>query len=117
MATKKQNFCIFQGDDVVLSVTTTTIEDGDDPQDLTGVSLTWAFSETKDSVALVTKETGDGIEITDAAGGVFEVSIDAADTDGLDPQGYYHEARLTDGAGKTRVIMSGAFTLHSSVTG
>jgi hypothetical protein len=102
------NFEMFQGDDHVLEV---SVQDSNgDPIDLSGSLIDWALAANVSSdQLLIQKNSGaspGGITITDAGGGVFEVLIDAEDTEDLSGL-YYHQSQVIDAEGSVSTIVAG----------
>ncbi len=117
MTHQVQDFSIHAGDDLIIPVTVT--EDGTPtgtPVDITGALLiVWALSTREGTIARVlTKTLGEGIEVTDASGGVFEVTIDTEDTRDLSGR-YQHQARITDSGGSKSTVMSGLVTVDPTI--
>lgn len=110
MTTTAQNFEIYQGDDLALEV---TVKNADGtPKDLTGATIRWALHTTnKAAVPKLSKAISTGIAVTDAAGGVFTVTIARADTAALKAGVYYHEAEITDAASKRATVLTGKATI------
>jgi hypothetical protein len=90
-----------------------TVKDSDDAAvDITGATIKWSLALRRGSeTVLVEKESGDGIEIVDAEDGIFEIAIDAADTEDLGGI-YYHEAELTDSLDRKQTVMVGFLTIE-----
>jgi hypothetical protein len=72
--------------------------------DLTGATIRWglcayAASGAIAEAALLTKSVGSGITVTDAAGGVCQVALSAANTTATPRMSgrYYHELEVTSG--------------------
>lgn len=107
---ENQNATIRVRNDHVLRVT--VLDNDDQPVDITGATIRWQLAGRVGSTSpLVSKATGgQGVEITDAENGVFEVTLDSADTDGLNGT-YYHEAELVDAQGKKQTVMVGEITI------
>lgn len=106
MAAERQNIEFHAGDDKRLEI---TVRDEDDAVvDLTGIeSAKWSLAKTATATPHVTHSLTDGnITVVDAAAGLIYVAIDAADTEGLRGY-YYHEAEITDAAGKVGTIVYG----------
>ena len=102
---------MFAGDSKVLVV---TVRDGAGAVvNITGATLTWEAARSTEETTVISKESGDGISITNPTGGVFEVTLDEADTDDL--QGlYYHEAELTQ-AGDTFTVLTGSLVIERTL--
>ena len=116
MAHQVQNFEIHAGDDLTLQVSVT--DDAGQPVNLTGAQVAWQASRGRadrfSSTAVLAKASGTGITVTDAAGGVFEVDLAAADTAGL-RGAFYHEAKVTDAAGDKSTVFTGTMTVLPSL--
>jgi len=84
-----------------------TVEDSSgDAKDITGSTIKWRlYIDSDTSTAKVSKDTTDGITLTDPTNGVFQISIAAADTSALDPGSYTQECELTDSASKVHTII------------
>jgi hypothetical protein len=82
--------------------------------DLTGAEAEYKVArKLRSKAAPVLSKTSNpaaGIVITDAAGGILEITIDASDTTDLGGE-YYHEAYITDVAGKRARIFEGELTV------
>jgi hypothetical protein len=94
------------GDDLTVAFTVAGLN-------LTGATVRWeAFAweagpkyGVPSATADITKTTGDGIEVTGAEAGEFEVTLVPADTSALAGT-YFHEAQVTVG-GKTYTVARG----------
>lgn len=77
-----------------------TVRDEDNQvQSIDGWSLRWQLQNSAlGSIVYITKttEAGEGVTITDGAGGKCEVAIEADDTEDLLPDVYYHTLWRTD---------------------
>lgn len=90
---RTQNITIDRGEDVVLNVTIYTTDEGTTPQDITGWTLQFNLTKTRDNpTKLVTKA---GTLVTPASG-TARLAIDDTDTDGLASGGYYYDIARTD---------------------
>lgn len=122
MTKTAQDFTMWQGEDLVITVPVTNSAG-------TAVSLTGAtavrwllFSGrnafTQADTASVTKTLGSGIglvNVNDTNDGV-QITIDTADTDDLDPTIYYHECRVVDSSSDEQVVFIGNMYLKKSRT-
>jgi hypothetical protein len=110
MTATSQNFSMYQGDDFTLTV---TVKDAAGAaKNLTGATIKWALHTTnKAAVPKLSKAIGTGIAVTDAAGGVFTVTIARADTAALKAGAYYHEVEITDVASKRATVLTGKATI------
>lgn len=61
---------------------------------ITGATIKWEARRRTGETAVITKTTSSGITITNGAGGIFSVGLDAADTLSLSGN-YIHEAVVT----------------------
>lgn len=98
---------IERGDDETLDITVTNQDTGA-VVDLTGATLKWMTKRRRNDAdvdALITAEIGTGITVTNAAGGVAEVAIAAANTNALTPGAYYWELQSVDAAGKVHTLV------------
>lgn len=103
------NLSFYKGEDVVLTVTMTPATS------IAGWTLQFTLrKQFGDAAALVTKTTGAGITITDAANGVFKVTVASADTAGLDLRAYVYDIQRTDTGSRT-VLTIGNLTLLPEV--
>lgn len=106
-----QNFDMQAGDDKAIDVTVTS--DGmatGTPVDITGATITWTLRRSvENTVALVTKATPGGIQITDGPNGRFTINLADADTAGLLGL-YLHEAVLADVSSNDSTVLNGVAT-------
>lgn len=113
-------FRMYRGENKTFEVTAT--EDGA-ALDLSGAAIYFEvrrFYPTSETVtsegALIEKDTTDGITITNAAGGIFEIEIEAADTNELTPGNYYYGIEfIPSGLAEARVIKQGRFRILADV--
>jgi len=115
MTTTAQNFEIYKGDDLTLQV---TVKNADGTaKDLTGATIKWQLSTGVNATPpLLSKAVGTGITITNAAGGVFEIAIAQSDTASMPAKDtYYHEAEVTDGAGKKSTVLTGTAKVKAAL--
>ncbi|OAI46891.1 hypothetical protein AYO44_10570 [Planctomycetaceae bacterium SCGC AG-212-F19] len=103
------NISFYKGEDVVLTITMAPATA------ITGWSLQFTLrKQFGDATPLVTKTTGAGITITDAANGVFKVTLASADTANLDLRAYVYDIQRTDTGNRT-VLTTGNLTLLPEV--
>lgn len=102
-----QDATVVAGDDLELAVTVT--ENGS-PKDISGATATWALAEARGGAVVLSKDTSAGIAVTDAPAGELTIRLSSAETTGL-AGSYYHECSLTDGAGNTVTVLSGALIM------
>ncbi len=121
MTDTNQDDEFYVNNDRVLKFMLTDDDNSGDPLNLTGFTIVWAMSSISrkgivSSTAVLEKKTGgEGIVITDAAGGLCEVTIDKADTASLAPNAYHHELEVIDGSGLCVVNAVGTLTLLLNV--
>jgi len=86
------------------------------PTDLTNKSVEFGLAEYAGGAPLVEKSTrGNGITVTDAPGGVVEVSLEPSDTDDLGQRGgweYHFEIEVQSGP-TVVTVTRGTLTIHS----
>lgn len=110
MATESDVETYFSGNDAVLHFTATD-EDTGAALDLSGaLALEFALAKSASGTAIIEKDLTDGVNVTDAVAGEFDVIIDAADTELLKGVHYY-EVRLTNAEGKKVTLAYGAFPI------
>ena len=110
-----QDFTLDAGDKAILTI---TVDDGAEPPvavDLSGVAIQWALARDLSIVPVVTKSVGSGIVITDPTNGIFKVTLDPADTEGLCGI-YYHEAEVTDTNSDPSTVTRGTVTIRPTIT-
>lgn len=111
MAETNQDFTIWAGNDVVLRITVEMNED----QVLLGAEIRWWMARSKwAATPLITKALGAGIELTDDSQVAFDVTLDAADTEGLHGA-YYHEAEIIETNGKVSTVTVGSVTIRPTI--
>lgn len=90
---------------------------GTTAQDVTGWSFSWMLKKRAadlDASAVLTKTTGAGITIIDAAAGHVRIAIAKADTDGtVQSKTYVHELKRTD-SGFNVPVVNGLAVLRRS---
>lgn len=97
---------------------TITVTDDGTPRDLSGYTIRMQVrSKHSSETVLLEMTTGNGITITDAAGGVFVVQLTAEQTGALPRvNGYRYDLELEDGAGVVTRLLEGRFTVSPEVT-
>ncbi len=109
MAIKEQNGELWQGYRRVIRIEVANVEHLDDITE-----AKWAMSLDATSSAVLQKTLGSGITQT---GKYLDVLIPAADTVGITPNDYYHEAMIEDAAGNPYPVTVGTLTLHATLLG
>lgn len=105
-------FEMYSGDTRTLTVTVRDTSGA--AVDLTGATARWALAKKVGQAALVSKSTGSGIELTDAANGEFTVTLDPADTADLVGD-YWHEAEVTDSAGRVVTVFQARASIKQDI--
>lgn len=113
MTKDNQNFRMYQGEDKLLEIS--VLDEDGNAKDITGATITWILATSPDAAAAeVTKSTGgSGVSITNAAGGVFQVTLDGSDTTSLEGN-YWHEAEVEDTSGHDNTVTTGYITIKAS---
>jgi hypothetical protein len=106
-----QDFDMFAGESKTIQVTVTDTTGGF--KDITSATINWALQ--KITTIIVEKTTPTEIVIVDGPGGLFNVTLLPADTEGLGPGLYQHQAEVTDSTGVTEVVFSGTITLYANL--
>lgn len=91
----------------------------DDGASLIGTTIYWNVYEQVNGNptgdAIISKQTDDGLQITDPELGQFTVELEAADTEDR-LRNYYHEATIVDGDGAIVTVTQGIMTVTSTRT-
>jgi len=86
---------LVQGDTLSFKITLT--DDAATPIDITGTTADMEIKRADDSLVLALT-VSDGIEYTDAGNGEMTITVEAADTAGLDPEyTYKYDVQWTNG--------------------
>ena len=109
MARIDQNIELWGTEDKTLTFTVDN-GDGSTAVDITGVTITWKAAHHPQGTAAVSK-TG---TITNAANGVFTVTLADTDISSLDGV-YWHEARMRDGSGNDTVVATGWLVVNKGL--
>lgn len=115
MATDNGTVEMVAGDYRKLQFTLTDADNGGAALNLTTLDVTFAMAADVRGAPDVTKTEGDGITITDAAGGLCEVELLTADTSSLAPGRYYWELEVTDASSQSTVVATGAFKVAQNI--
>lgn len=112
MASEKQNFTFYQGEDEQIDLYVT---DGVSPKNLTGATVEWGMWSS--STRLLTKTTGDGVTLEngDGVNDVVRITIAKSDSISLPAGAYYHECRVAL-LGNEQVVAAGQALLRESKT-
>ena len=112
MTIQSKHFTLYAGDSALLQVTTRN-SDGS-RVDLSGSDLFWVLSKTVSEAPDVTKDSsGNGISVTDAEQGEFQIELVPSDTEALSGN-FYHEAELRDPTGNEITIFVGDLTIKKT---
>lgn len=104
---------LVEGDTLSFKITLT--DDAGDPIDLTGTTTDMDIKRADDSLVL-TLTVGDGITYTDPTGGEMTLTVDASETDNLDPQyTYRYDVQWTNGT-TVRTVAWGTIQTIEQVT-
>lgn len=85
------------------------------PQNLTGLTITWLAGFPPLSPGCAQAVITKAGTITNAAGGLYTISLIPSDTMFLDSGNYAHQAFTTDGSGNIAVVTAGQLRLRSIV--
>jgi hypothetical protein len=119
MAAVNQNFELWAGEDKLVTFTVYDVNNA--LVNLTGVTqIKWALSDktnTRVLQALLSGGDGDVVVLAQSGGtlGQFTVQIEGADTTGLAPGQYLHQAFVTDASGNSEVVTEGQVTLKRNI--
>src|SRR5262245_20954319 len=106
----RQNFSLAQGDDAII-----TLDIDPDVESLVGSNLTFRVYDQQMVVpigdALIVNNLDAGLEISDPDYGIIMITFEEADTSGLAPKNYVHEATIWDTDGKRTTVEFGIMTL------
>jgi hypothetical protein len=109
-----QDFTMSAGDTCQVKVTVTKSNGA--AFNLTGYSVTWVSRPewNSDAPNLVTKQTGAGVTITDAANGRLTIDLGPADTADLAAGRYFHGA-VVSGSGNVYSLLVGDLRLYPRI--
>lgn len=114
MTAEDQNITIEERESKIIDPSPLTEEHDDSIVDLVDGDFKWIVH--RKGTVEVEKTVGNGIEITDAGSGHWEIHLDPVDTEGLGGKRYRHEARFTDAQDNESVVVKGRFTIEESET-
>jgi len=121
MTILNQHFTLYAGEDKVIPCA--VVDGAGAAYNLTGATIRWSASYRPSTGALISKSSpASGITITNAAGGLFEINFDAADTDieafiANSDSGevvFYHYCKVQMSGGEKSVIFEGVLTLKNN---
>ena len=102
----------FIGTKVVLPFVVYTDDSKNTRQDITGFELLYQLAHNAADETLISKDTDDGVEVTDEAEGEGTITVEASDTTGL-AEGYYEHAFMRTNDPAT-MIWSGTVYLNKA---
>jgi hypothetical protein len=100
-----QDFTMSAGDTCQIKVTIT--RSNGLPFDLTGYGVTWVSRPewNSDAPNLITKHSGAGVLVTDAANGKLTIDLEPADTADIPAGRYFHGAVISSSAAVYSVLV------------
>ncbi|WP_135363441.1 hypothetical protein [Halosimplex halophilum] len=107
-----------QNEDAVLAFTVHNTPDHETTVDISGYTFEWVLTDSSGgTTATKDNDGGGGISISDASGGVVEVTLDSADTSGVDPGTVQHQLDITDdGSGNQSTVAIGDFQITEDLS-
>lgn len=100
------DLAMYRGDDRTFAMTATL---NGAPLNITGATIKFTARRDPGSAAVISKQTGSGITITDGPNGAFSVTIAAADTSGFTvDEGLIWDVEITIGGARRTVPESAA---------
>lgn len=109
---------MYRGDDKIYELTVTDKQTGN-PVDITGCTITMTLREDWDEAIFLQKTNGAGVTLTDPTNGIAEITIDAADTSGLDvstQHEYVFDVYILKTTGKGETLLTGKFIVLQEAT-
>lgn len=80
---------------------------------IAGADILWNLLDG--NTIMLTKDTNDGVTITNGAGGLCRVTLDPSDTASLTPKVYRHGLVISIQAGAYQTVSKGEFRIDSKV--
>ena len=122
MTAESQNFTIYEGEDKTVDIYVTESSGGSTVNIGTPTSITWSVkaSAATAASALIEKTYAGGQIAVGNGNGTndkLSITLDAADSQGLEGETYYHECRVVDAASDNHVVTTGAMSVRNSATG
>jgi len=114
MTAEEQDITLYEEESKVINPSP-LIDGNDNSVDLTNADLEWIVVDGVGN-EIISKTDGNGINITSATNGEWEIVVNPSDTDGEGGDYYKHEARLIDETGDESVIATGDFQIKQSYT-
>ena len=109
-----QNVEIYQGDFRVLEIL--ILDENDLPRDITNCTFIWNVYKPSADFIYIEKTTASGIIITNASGGLIEITLNPEDTATMLGQ-YNHECELVDPNSRPFTVTTGFFRVYGSKAG
>lgn len=105
----------YAGDSLTITTTVYESDSQENTKDLSGASVNWILIDRAYDTEKLSKSTsGGGVEITDETGGEVQVTIEATDTESIDPGWYEHELEVEDAVDHVSTVLVGAFQIKGS---
>lgn len=112
MAAVDQDFEIYAGDSATVTIGV-TVPNTQQPKDLSGAQVAWRATNQITCEQALSKTNGNGLDITDPALGIIQITITSNETKNLSPGRYDHVATVRDGAGDTCTVTVGTMTVKT----
>lgn len=110
MVSTGQNATMVSGDTLVIQITVT--DETGTAVNLTDHDIDWILTTSKNSsTPILSKAVSSGITITNAASGIFQVTMDPVDTADLHGD-YWHEACITTPTLQKYTVTNGYITIE-----
>jgi hypothetical protein len=113
MPALNQHVAIWAGDSLIIHIPVKDAAGGNAV--LLGATARWWAAKTafaKGADAFVKKAIGSGVQIV---GSELIITINPADTDGIDAGVYHHEAEVVFGDGSVSTVTTGNFVVHATI--
>lgn len=110
---QEQNVTFVQGDTQIFIVS--VVDANDNPVDLTGADIEYTLKSDGPVNTMITKTRNDGVTVTDAIGGQFEIALEPADTSNFNSGEHRHQIELTDSDGDVATILGGTVSITDSL--
>ncbi len=118
LAEEVENLKVIRGDDKIFTVNISNKENKTST-DLTGAVIVMTAKKRREDLdvdAVISLSVGNGITITDAAGGQFQVKIPAADTNVLEVRNYFYDIQIDLASGDRQTPLLGMLDVRGDIT-
>lgn len=112
MAAVDQDFEIYAGDSATVTIAVVN-PNTQQAKDLSGAIVVWRAINRITCEPAFAKTNGNGLEISNPAYGLIQITITANETKDLSPGRYDHAATVRDGAGDTCTVTVGTMTVKT----